>query len=261
MVVMMPDGERQPHETTSIDAAGAGRQRLEPGGATPGSTLVNTLLSPSGAMDTLVQRPRALPAVLVLTVLSVGPALVAQQRGVIQARTHAQMSRDPAFQRLSSEQREEMLSRSGRMAPYTVLAGAALSPVAGLLVTSAIFFAAASWLGAQAPFRTMFAVVSHAWLPVAVQGLISVPVLLAKEPAEVEFENLLPLSNLGFLFSRADQPRLYQAASSLDLFSFWVLGLLTLGIARVTRRTWAQALPLVLALWLLYIGIFKILLR
>jgi hypothetical protein len=222
---------------------------------------VNTILSPAAAMDTLVHRPRALPAVLALTILSLGPAVLAYQRGVLQARTQAHLTRDPLFQRLSPQQRQEALAQSGRLEPYAVLVGAVVSPAAGLLATSALFFAAAGWLRAGVRFRTMFAVVSHAWLPVAIQGLVGIPILLAKDPAEVEFDNLLPLSNLGFLFSPADQPRLYQAASSLDLFSFWVIALLTVGVARVTQRTWAQTLPLVLAPWLFYVGIFKTLLR
>lgn len=87
---------------------------------------------------------------------------------------------------------------------------------------------------------------AHSWLPNSLQHLIGIPILLAKQPEMVDFQNLVPIASLGVLVSAEESPGLYRVATSLDLFSFWALALL--------------ALAIVMTPWILHVWVFKALL-
>ncbi|MBI3697257.1 MAG: YIP1 family protein, partial [Acidobacteria bacterium] len=90
----------------------------------------------------------------------------------------------------------------------------------------------------------------------AVSSLIGIPILLAKEPDAVDLRNVV-MANPSFLFDQAEQHKLYMVASSFDLFSFWVIALMAIGISRLTGKSRGAALLVVLIPWALYVAIGK----
>ena len=62
------------------------------------------------------------------------------------------------------------------------------------------------------------------------------------------------------MFSPEEQRRAYNLGASLDLFSFWVMALLVIGLARVTGKSKAVAAAMVVAPWALCVAIFRVLL-
>ena len=208
-------------------------------------------------MEALLRRPRILPALLALILAGLVPVGIAYQRGIIDLRVRQRLASDMPAEQLSPEQRQEMLEQSERFAPYLLVAG----PLVGLFAASASFHGLLLlWSKDHPSFRAVCAVVAHAWLPLALYSLVSVPILLAKDPREVDLDNVITLANPAFLVSAAEQPKLYRVAGSMDLFSFWIIGLLALGLGRLARRPAWSVLPLVVAPWVLYIVVFKALL-
>ena len=211
-------------------------------------------------MEALRRRPRILPALLALILAGLVPAGIAYQRGIIDLRVRQRLASDARMEQLSEAQRQGLRDKSERFGPY-LAAGAVFGPIVGLLGASGIFYGLLLvWSKAEPSFRTVCAVVAHAWLPLALYSLVSVPILLAKEPREVDLDNVITLANPAFLVSAAEQPKLYRVAGSADLFSFWIIGLLALGLGRLAGRPAWRVLPLVVAPWVLYIVVFKALL-
>ena len=212
-------------------------------------------------MEALLGRPRILPALLALIVAGLVPVGIAYQRGILDLRVRQRLASDARAEQLSEEQRQRMLEQSERFGPYLVAAGAVGGPIAGLLAASGIFYGLLLvWSKAHPSFRAVCAVVAHAWLPLALYSLLSVPILLAKDPREVDLDNVITLANPAFLVAAAEQPKLYRVAGSLDLFSFWIIGLLALGLGRLAGRPAWRILPVVVGPWVLYIVVFKALL-
>jgi hypothetical protein len=222
--------------------------------------LFNTLLSPGEAMDALTRYPRILPAVAVIILAGLAPVVIAQQRGIIEAGIRQRLTSDPALAQVSPAQRRQILDQASRIGPYSVGAGAVGGPVAGLLAASVVLYGLTFvWVRARPPFPAVCAVVAHAWLPVAVSSVISVPILLARDPAEIDLNNIVTLSNLAFAVP-AGHATWYRVAGSLDLFSFWVIGLLILGLSRLTGQPARRVSPVVLAPWVAYVVVFRALL-
>ena len=235
--------------TPAPHPAAAETDRLHP--------MVDVFFSPVSTMDYLARNPGFLPALILITVIGAITMAIAFQRGVIEHGIRHKVETNSRIEQLPTEERERVVAQFTRMGSYVALAGAVVGPAAGLLVASGILLLIAHVMGARVRFRQMMAVVAHAWLPLALASLIAIPILLAKDADAIDFQNIVTLANLGFLFSPTEQHRLYMVASSIDLFSLWVIALLTLGMARLTGKGAAASLGIILAPWALYVVIFK----
>jgi hypothetical protein len=162
------------------------------------------------------------------------------------------------MEQIPAQQRERIIEQSTRFSTYMFVGGAVIGPAVGLLATSGFFLLVSNIvLGAKARFRQLMGIISHAWLPNSLLALIGIPILLAKDPDAVDLGNVVPLSNLSFLVDSTQNPKLYAMATSIDLFSFWVIGLLALGLARLTGRSSLAVLPTIVVPWLLYVLVIK----
>ena len=223
--------------------------------------LVGVFVSPGAAMDELVARPRFLVALLVMTAIGATMMGIALQRGAVEASIRQKMESDSRLDQLPAAQKERAMEQGAKFGSYMAGAMSVVGPTIGLLLSSGLFLLATNvLLGAQAKFRQMLAVVAHAWLPLSVHGLIAIPILLSVDPSQVDIQNVVPMSNLSLLFDASDQKKLYAVASSIDLFSLWVMALLAMGLSRLTKKSIGAVLPLILAPWALYVVVFKALL-
>jgi hypothetical protein len=209
-------------------------------------------------MDELVQRPRFLPALLISVLVGIALMFVGAQRGVIAQFMRHQMENNPRLEQLPAEQRERIIEQSTKFSTYMFVGGAVVGPVIGLLATSGFFLLVSNiLLGAKARFQQLLGIVAHAWLPNALLGLIGIPILLAKEPDTVDMRNIVPMTNLGLLVDATQHPKLFAMATSMDLFSFWVIGVLALGLARLTGKSIPAVLPAIAVPWVLYVLVIK----
>lgn len=118
----------------------------------------------------------------------------------------------------------------------------------GLLILKVVF-------GSSTNFKTAFSVAAHANLPMFIAGILVLIVLFFGDPANMNPQNLAP-TNIGFFLSRpAAGGALYSLATSMDVFSFWVLGLLGIGFSATTGRKVKprSVFFAFLVLWLIYV--------
>src|SRR3989442_11965675 len=146
---------------------------------------------------------------------------------------------NPLAKRLSDEQIQQILSRP--VSPLQKYSGAVFAPV-GVLI-SYVLVAGALLLtfvlmGAAISFKKSLAVT--AWglgPPSVIHVLIAIVLVLAKDPNSLEINVVNNVvSSPAILIVEKDHPVLHSILSSLDLFSFWAIYLLSVGFATVSDR-------------------------
>jgi hypothetical protein len=215
---------------------------------------LNVFLAPGETMRSLARRPRFLVALLIASVIGTVITSLALQRGVIEQFMRHKMESNPRMEQLPADQRDRIIEQSLKFSSYGYVAVAVVGPTVGLLLVSGVFLLLTKVVGGKsASYRQMMAVVAHGWLPHSLANLVAIPILLAKDPESVDFQNMLPMANLSVLFSPTEQHKQYLLGSSIDLFSFWVIWLFAIGLSELTGKSKAAVLPVILVPWALFV--------
>jgi len=160
------------------------------------------------------------------------------------------------LEKMGPEQRDRVMASA--MSParrnFAFVAGAAGAFVVALVV-SAVLMGVLFMLDLKVPFKKMLAAVSYSFFAVTLfSGTLAVIVLLLLDDrASVNPENLVPL-NLGLLLSRENSGAfLHSVGSSIDLFSFAIMGLIALAIMKLAGTRFTLAAAVVAGPWLLWV--------
>jgi len=126
--------------------------------------------------------------------------------------------------------------------------------VSALVVAAALLFVSNWVLSAQLAFRQVFALTCYAFLPNVLAGLLGILMMFLKQPEDFDLENPTAFNIGAYLDPQATPKWLVSVATSVDLFSIWVMLLLALGLVSAGRRlSYAKALAAVVALWLVWV--------
>lgn len=99
----------------------------------------------------------------------------------------------------------------------------------GMLILKAVF-------GTPIGFKKAFSVAVYADLPYVIAGILGIFVISFGDPAGFNPQNFIP-ANVGFFLSPENISRpLYSIATALNVFSFWLMGLLGIGFAAAAGR-------------------------
>lgn len=156
----------------------------------------------------------------------------------------------PAAQSLTRAQISQQAATAARFIGFAWLI-AALGLIAVWLILAAILLAAENFgLGQQVNYKQMLGITAHGTLPLtALYWLTAAIVAMTRRPARLNAQNLVG-SNLGFYFSPHAAPWLLALGQRVDLFIFWALALLALGLQKAgTRVKYGTALGLMILLW------------
>jgi hypothetical protein len=118
----------------------------------------------------------------------------------------------------------------------------------GLLVLNVIF-------GAGSKFKTVFSVTCYANLVAILGVLMGLAIILFGDAEQFNPENFMP-TNVGFFLNPREVSKpLYALASSIDVFTFWVLALLGVGFSAASEKK-AKPMPVfftLLGLWIVWV--------
>ena len=127
-------------------------------------------------------------------------------------------------------------------------------PIA-LAVVAFVFYLVFRVTGSEQRYDQSLGVVTHAFMPLGVAALLSIPLLLGSgsiSNEEVMSGNVLA-SNLGFLAGEDASPAWVAFLSSFDFFSLWSMILLWIGYRRTTQLPALSVAISVVAMWGLWI--------
>ena len=145
--------------------------------------------------------------------------------------------------------RDRGAARAGQLeiAPYMTLGSTLVGiPIVCLILAGILYGVGSGFLGAQATFVQMLAVVAHAGVIFALQQVFVVPLNYARE-------SILPPTTLAAFAPMLDSETfLYRLLSGVDLFYLWWLMALSIGLAVLWRR---DTRPIATTLMVVYAGV------
>jgi hypothetical protein len=127
--------------------------------------------------------------------------------------------------------------------------GFSLVGLAILAIVAAVLLATFKFgFGAELTFGQAFAISNYAWLPGCIKALLVILTVSISGGENFTFQNQLA-SNLGAFLDPKGSHFLYSVASSIDVFSIWILVLTGIGYQCVTRLKRGTCMAVVFGWW------------
>ncbi len=191
--------------------------------------LTGVLFSPKETFPDIVQTPSWVAPLALICLISIAVIAIFGQRVGWRGFMEKQFEKNSRVQSMTPEQREEALNRAVKFAPIEGHVFGVGGTIIGALVVASIFLGMFNgFAGAELKYKTSLGIVTHAWMPFVIHGLLGIMVLFLKDPSTVDIQNLVA-SNLGAVLSSDSPHWLSSLATSFDFFTFWVLFLLAVG--------------------------------
>jgi Yip1 domain len=228
----------------------------EPAGMGEFSRIAGVFFEPSKTFADIARRPTWVVPLVLWIVTAIGvSALFGQHVGWERMMRH-QLETSTRGQQMSPEQREQTIAVQTRMAPLFGY----VFPLVGLplycLIAAGIFTGlVAGVMSAPVRFKQVFAVVTWANLPSLVAAVLTVVVMFLKNPDDFDLQNPLMFNAGAFMDPEHSSKFLHSAATSIDLFSFWVILLTAMGLkaAAGKKLSFGGAMFVVLLPWAAYV--------
>jgi hypothetical protein len=202
--------------------------------------LVNTFIAPRKTFEDLKRNPSWWVPWLITGIFSIIFGAVAVQKIDIPRFLQQQIEKSPSAQRrleqLTPEQRERGMAVQATIVKGTFFAFPVISLLSGLVIAAVLMAVFNFILGAEVPFQRAMAVVFYSYVPLIISTiLLTVSILVSSDPNTIDITNPMP-TNPGFFMDPLGNQFIYSIASSLDIFSIWVVTLLGLGFATTSSN-------------------------
>lgn len=220
--------------------------------------LSNVFLDPKPAFADIAERPKAWVPLLLLIAFSCAFMFAYTQRIGFERMFQQQMERNPQMQNLSAEQRARTAEMYAKIAAVMDKAGVIIPvitmPLYVLLVAGVMALIFNVFMGAQLAFKQLFAITAYGFLPGLLSSVAAIAVMLLKNPDDFSLENPVGFNIGAYLDPQTTSKAVMSIASSIDLFTFWTLVLLAIGVSVAARRiSFGKALTGIGAPWVLWV--------
>jgi len=212
--------------------------------------LVGVFVSPVRTFGAIARKPSWLVPLLLWTSLSF---LVGQL--VVTRMDLRRTIRDNAEQRgqtMTEEQIERAVEQSRKVSWIFEAIPVVIPALLSVIVAGALWMACQAF-GWELKFRQSYGVTIHAFLPGIVLSVALLVMLWNRDSIDPRTVGDLLPTNPGVLVSAKTAKALHSLLSSLDLMSFWTMGLLVLGLSAATGAPRGRMAGLILGLWGLYV--------
>lgn len=218
--------------------------------------IIGVIFSPKETFESIVRKPTWLLPTILLCVVGVAFIIVFGSRpGAWRAYMEAQFEKSSRVQQLTAQQREQALEAQLKYTPKVTPAVVPIVEFSLVLIIAAVYWVAFSMgAGIKVNFKTSLGITAHAWVPFILSGLLAIVVVMLKDPSTIDLNNPLA-ADVGAYLPPSTSKALIAAGHSLDIFSFWVLGLFALGFSAVNPKKlkFGGALAWIVGVWLIYV--------
>ncbi|MGA7237347.1 MAG: YIP1 family protein [Bryobacteraceae bacterium] len=223
----------------------------QPVGMSEGSRLAGVFFEPKKAFTDIAARPRFIVPLILMILMGIGVATLYSQKGVMRIAAEQQMANNPQIQQLAPDQKAQALERGMKITTIIGYCIPILIPVSYLVMALVLWAIVSGILSAPVRFGQVFAIVTYAQLPSLLMSILAVIVLQLKGPADFNVQNPLMFNPGAFMDPQSSPKFIYSIASSLDLFTIWVLLLVATGLkaAGGKRISFGGALFAVMLPW------------
>jgi hypothetical protein len=236
-----------PENSPAVEPAPAGMGEF--------SRLTGVFFDPKTAFADIAKRPTWLVPVVLLIIFGLAVSLTISQRVGWDRVVRQGMENSSRAQQLTPEQREQNVAIGVKIASVMGYIGVVLVPVVFAIMAGVLLGVASGIFSAGLRFKQVFSVVCYASLTGLVSAVLTIVVLFLKNPEEVNIQNALAFNPGAFMDPNTSSKFLYSLATSLDLFSFWTILLMAVGLkaAAGKKLTFASAVFAVVLPWAVYV--------
>jgi hypothetical protein len=220
------------------------------------ATLIDVFVAPGDAFRAIAARPHFVAPLLMAIGIGLAFSAVWVTRADPVEFMRAQMEESGGAERIPPEQRAAVIQTQAKFFKVFAWVGPLLfAPLAYAALAVLFLFVYRFFYGAEATFAQSLAVVAWCF---AAFGLVLNPLILLvmalKDEWSVDPHSVVQASAAAFLDKAATPKSLYALAGSLDLFSFWLIALLSIGYGAVIRKPASTAAWGVVTVWALYVA-------
>jgi Yip1 domain len=216
--------------------------------------LAGVYFSPGKAFADIAARPRFWVPLIISMLFAFGFTYAIGQHVGWDSVARQQMESSPQIQNMPADQRARAVEQGARITGIIAYASPIFVPIGLLIGAAVLLFIFNAMFSAQLKFKQVFAVICYAGLTGVISTILSVIVMYAKSPEDFNIQNPLAF-NLGAFFDpNTTSKALIAFGSSIDLFTFWTIALIAIGLAAAGRKlTFGKALAGVLIPWGLWV--------
>jgi len=217
--------------------------------------LTGVLFEPGKTFDDVAQRPTFMvPLVLVMVCSLVYMVLFSQHVGWERMIRH-QMETNKQAQQQTPEQREQAIQMGAKFAPIAGYAIALVGVPVVYLISAAVLLALVKMMSAPTRFGQAWAVMCYSGVPGIIFIVLTIAVMFLKNPDDFDLQNPLAFNAGALMDPNTSSKFVYTLASALDVFAFWKIILIAIGLKATGGRalSFAKALVAVLIPWALWI--------
>jgi Yip1 domain len=208
------------------------------------SRLIGVWFSPGETFQEIGRAPRPLIPIIASIVLGLVIGFVLTQRLDVSTMMSKMFEKAVADGQMTQEQADQRVKVAASFGKAQFLLFGALGNLLIALIIAGIFKLVSMLMGTENQYPSLFVVTLYSFLAVGIiSSILFIVTLYLKDPTEITFDNLgsLVSSNLGALLSLAlgekALPKFVMAlAQRIDVFSIWIITLLSIGYAAVSRR-------------------------
>ncbi len=215
--------------------------------------VVGAIVSPTETFESIARRPTWLAPLLIWTVLSIALTYVMMPK--IDYEKMIRQAMEKRGQTIPEERMSSIIEQQKKIGGIIGWVASGVVPAVVSLLAAAVILGSFKAFGWDTTFKQAFGVTTHAFLPGCLKAVLLGVLVWRQETVDPRALPDLLRSNLGFLVARDSSKALHSILSSLDVFSFWTLGLFVIGFAAAARIKRGSAASVIVTLWLITVAI------
>jgi len=239
-------------EPSSPSPAGSPPSEADSG---PFARLVGLYVAPIETFRAIAAHPTFLAPLLVIVLVNSTFTFVWLRKADHAEVARSQMEDAGVFDRVPPERHAEIVARQARLMPtFAWLGPTVFLPIMLVALAGLFLFVYRFFYAAETTFRQSLAVMAWAHLTFYLLAtLLLVLVLTLKDEWSVDPRSVIQASPAALVEKSAVSKPIHSLLDSLDLFSFWLVFLLSAGYAAASRRSVGSAAAGVVVLWGIYV--------
>ncbi len=220
------------------------------------SRLSGVFFEPSKAFSDIGERPRWLVPMLIAIVTSlVFCATVSSRVGWDRVTRQALDQREARMTPEQRQQLEKSFDMTVKITSVSAYVGSVLAtPLIGLICGGILLGIVNGFMSGGLRFKQMFAIICYSGLPRVLYALLAIAVMYMKKPEDFNIQNPVGFNPGAYMDPNTTSKFIHSLATSLDLFTIWVLILIAVGIREASGKklTLGGSLAAVAVPWALY---------
>ena len=212
--------------------------------------IINVFIAPSKTFEHLIQKPEWVTPLIIALIMMVTFSIVMKnliQTESVKAAREAIMKSD----QIANDQKEQVIEQQTTMMKKFWFVGIAI----GMVLVGAGYFLSPlflriggnSLLGGTATYIQILAIYGYSTLIDFLAILVKAPLMMVNQSLRVD-------TGLGMLLGEpATRSALYTFLAKFDIFTFWQLAVLVIGLSILYKFSKGKAAALVIGLWLIWV--------